>query len=141
MSVGEEVGIGSLVGKNSDGTSVCSGISGKISEIKKISDSRYGVKIENDLAKRQGEYLRPFGEENNIRVTDITPEMLISVMKKASVKTRGHQISANDRTVFQRIEDSIWCISRCCGNGLSQYRGICRSVCAETVLPAHECFE
>lgn len=107
VSVGEEVGIGSLVGKNSDGASVCSGISGKISEIKKMSDSKYGVKIENDLAKRQGEYLRPFGDENNIRVTDITPEMLISVMKKASVKTRGHQISANDRTVFQRVEDSF----------------------------------
>jgi electron transport complex protein RnfC len=49
----------------------------------------------------------PFGKENNVKVTDLTPEILIDVIEKSAVKTRGRQIALTDRDICQRIKDSF----------------------------------
>ncbi len=107
LSVGSAVKVGEKVGCGSDKMPIYSGISGKVSEIKKISDNEYKVKIENDFENKVSDSVVPFGKENNIKVTDLTPEILIDVIEKNSVKTRGRQISLTDRNISQRIKDSF----------------------------------
>ncbi len=107
VSAGSTVDLGETLGKGADGMPVRSGISGKISEITKISDCEYVVKTENDFERRISGEVLPFGKENNIKVTDLTPEMLVNVIERASVRTRGKQISLSDRTISQRVLDSF----------------------------------
>ena len=107
VSAGSTVGVGETLGKGADGMPMRSGISGKISEITKISDSEYIVKAENDFERRISDEVIPFGKENNIKVIDLTTEMLVNVIERASIGTRGKQISLSDRTISQRILDSF----------------------------------
>lgn len=107
VSEGNAVSIGEKIGYSLNKNPIYSGISGKVSEIVKISDKEYRMKIENDFANTLSDSVIPFGKKNNIKVTDLTPEILIDVIEKSSVKTRGKQISLTDRNISQRIKDSF----------------------------------
>lgn len=112
LSVGSAVRVGEKIGCALDKAPIYSGISGKVSEINKISENEYRVKIENDFENTVSDSVVPFGKENNIKVTDLTPEMLIDVIERSSVSTRGKQISLTDRNICQRIKDAFGTANR-----------------------------
>jgi electron transport complex protein RnfC len=112
LSVGAAVRIGEKIGCGTDKMPIYSGISGKVSEIVKVSDNEYRVKIENDFSGSVSDSVVPFGKENNVKVTDLTPEILIDVIEKSSIRTRGRQIAFNERDICQRIKDSFGIANR-----------------------------
>lgn len=112
LSVGSAVSVGEKIGYALDKAPIYSGVSGKVSEINKISENEYRVKIENDFENKVSDSAVPFGKENNIKVTDLTPEILIDVIEKSAVRTRGKQISLTDRNICQRIKDSFGTANR-----------------------------
>ena len=104
---GDSVAIGDLVGKKGDGTLVYSGISGRVVSAEKLSDGSFEIVIENDFAKSVSESVLPFGKRNAIKVSDLTPEMLIKEIKEAAITTRGREISEKPRTLCEKVEAAI----------------------------------
>ncbi len=107
VSVGSSVAIGDCVGKNEKGVSVFSGISGKVIDIKAISKKILEINIKNDFEKKISGEVLPFGKRNAVKITDLTPEILVREVEAAGINTRGRQISQTDRTLCERITESF----------------------------------
>ncbi len=107
VSLGEPIKIGQRVGESEKGEPIYSGVSGKVSEITQLSEKNFELRIENDFSNAYSKDNLPFGKKNNIKVTDLTPEILTEVINESRISTYGRQITGKERTLSERILESF----------------------------------
>jgi len=101
-SIGDTVKIGDKIGKLR-GKDVCSGISGRITEISPLDNGVQSVTVENDFLSQKSEDTVPFGIRSGKKITEITADDLLSEIERAGVSTRLGSISGEHRTLSERI--------------------------------------
>lgn len=100
---GDVVSVGDTVGLLADKSEVFSGVSGMVTEIVKLAGGSFEIKIENDFSEKVSEKCLPFGKRNNIKVTDLTPDMLIREIEAAGISARLKSVSGEPRSLSERI--------------------------------------
>lgn len=104
---GSDVCVGQILGTTPDSRQVACGVSGKISDISKISEDLFSVIVESDDLMSVCPQDVPFGKRNPIKITDLSCELLLKEIERALVNTRLKTLSFADRTIVQRITDSV----------------------------------
>ena len=107
LAAGDAVCIGDCVGNDRNMRKVYSGISGMVSEITELSDGSFEMTIENDFMRTVSADCVPFGKKNGIKVTDLTPEILNSVIYDAGISSRVRQLFSEEKTLSERINEAF----------------------------------